>query len=52
MSHYPKSGNHSKELAIALVKQDLPATSDDPPAAPPAKKSKPDNDANVGAPSM
>ena len=52
MSRYPKSGDHSKELAIALVKQDLPATSDDPPEAPPAKKSKPDNDANDGAPSM
>ena len=52
MSHYPKSGDHSQELAIALVKQDLPATSDDPPEAPPAKKSKPDDDANGGAPSM
>ena len=52
MSYYPKSGDHSKELAIALVKQDLPATSDDPPEAPPAKKSKPDNDANDGAPLM
>ena len=52
MSCYPKSGDHSQELAIALVKQDLPATSDDPPEAPPAKKSKPDNDANDGAPLM
>ena len=52
MSRYPKSGDHSKELAIALVKQDLPATSDDPPEAPPAKKSKPDDNANDGAPSM
>ena len=50
MSHYPKSGDHSKELAIALVKQDLSATSDDPPEA--AKKSKPDDDANNGAPLM
>ena len=46
MSRYPKSGDHSKELAIALVKQDLPGTSDDPPEAPPAKKLKPDDDAN------
>ena len=52
MSHYPKHGDHSQELAIALVKQDLPAASDDPPEAPPAKKSKPDDDANDGAPSM
>ena len=52
MSCYPKSGDHSQELAIALMKQDLPATSDDPPEAPPAKKLKPDNDANDGAPSM
>ena len=52
MSHYPKSGDHSQELAIALVKQDLPATSDDPPEAPPAKKLKPDDDANDGAPLM
>ena len=52
MSRYPKSGDHSQELAIALVKQDLPATSDDPPEAPPAKKSKPEDDANDGAPSM
>ena len=52
MSRYPKSGDHSQELAIALVKQDLPAASDDPLEAPPAKKSKPDNDANNGAPSM
>ena len=52
MSCYPKSGDHSKELAIALVKQDLPATSDDPPEVPPAKKSKQDDDANDGAPSM
>ena len=52
MSRYPKSGDHSQELTIALVKQDLPATSDDPPDAPPAKKSKPDNDANDGEPLM
>ena len=52
MSRYPKCGDHSQELAIALVKQDLPAASDDPPEAPPAKKSKPDNDANDGAPLM
>ena len=52
MSRYPKSGDHSQELATVLVKQDLPATSDDPPEAPPAKKSKPDDDANDGAPSM
>ena len=52
MSRYPKSGDHSKELAIALVKQNLPATSDDPPEAPPAKKLKPDDNANDGAPSM
>ena len=52
MSRYPKSGDHSQELAIALVKQDLPATSDDPPEAPPTKKSKPDDDANDGAPLM
>ena len=52
MSCYPKSGDHSQELAIALVKQDLPATSDDPPEAPPAKKSRPDDDTNDGAPSM
>ena len=52
MSSYPKSGDHSKELAIALVKQDLPATSDNPPEAPPAKKLKPDDDANDGAPLM
>ena len=36
MSCYPKSGDHSQELAIALVKQDLSATSDDPAEAPPA----------------
>ena len=52
LSCYPKSGDHSQELAIALVKQDLPATSDDPPEAPPTKKSKSDDDANDGAPSM
>ena len=52
MSRYPKGGDHSKELAIALVKQDLPASSDNPPEATPAKKSKPDNDANDGALSM
>ena len=52
MSRYPKSWDHSQELAIALVKQDLPATSDDPPEALPAKKSKPDDDANNEAPSM
>ena len=52
MSRYPKSGDHSKELAIALVKQDLPAASDDPPEAQPAKKLKPDDNANDGAPSM
>ena len=48
MSRYCKSGDHSQELAIALMKQDLPAASDDPPETPPAKKPKPDN----GAPSM
>ena len=48
MSRYRKSGEHSQELAIALMKQDLPAASDDPPEAPPAKKPKPDD----GAPSM
>ena len=52
MSRYPKSRDHSQELAIALVKQDLPATSDDPPEALPAKKSKSDDNANDGAPSM
>ena len=52
MSCYPKSGDHSQELAIAFVKQDLPATSDDPPEALPTNKSKPDDDANDGAPSM
>ena len=34
----PQSGDHSQELAIALMKQDLPTASDDPPEAPPAKK--------------
>ena len=48
MSRYRKSGDHSQELAIALMKQDLPAASDDPPETPPAKKPKPDD----GAPSM
>ena len=48
MSRYRKSGDHSQELAIALMKQDLPAASDNPPEAPPAKKPKPDD----GAPSM
>ena len=52
MSHYPKSGDHSEELAMALVKQDLPAMSDDSPEAPPAKKSKPDNSTDDGTPSM
>ena len=52
MSRYPKSRDHSQELAIALVKQDLPAMSDDPPEVLPAKKSKSDDDANDGAPSM
>ena len=52
MSCYPKHGDHSQELAIALVKQDLPAASDNPPEAPPAKKLKADDDANDGIPSM
>ena len=52
MSHYPKSGNLSKELATALVKQDIPASSDDPLEGPPAKKPKPDDSTGDGAPSM
>ena len=51
-TRFTPSGDHSQELAIALVKQDLPAASDDPPEAPPAEKLKPDDDANDGAPSM
>ena len=52
MSCYHKEGDHSKELATTLVKQDLPAMLDDPPAVPPTKKSKPDNSTDDGAPSM
>ena len=52
ISRYPKSRDHSKELAVALVKQDLPATPDTPLEPPPSKKPKMDEDTDPGAPSM
>ena len=50
MSHHPKGGDLSKDLAIAMVKEDIPPTSFDDPVEPPApKKPKLEGD---GAPSM
>ena len=48
MSRYRKGGDPSRELAVALVEQDLPSMSGDSSDTPPAKKPKPDD----GAPSM
>ena len=48
MSRYRKGGDLSRELAVALVEQDLPSMSGDSSDTPPAKKPKPDD----GAPSM
>ena len=50
MSRYPKSGDHSEELSVALVKQDLPATPDTPLEPPPSKKPKTDEETDDGAP--
>ena len=48
MSRYHKGGDPSRELAVALVEQDLPSMSGDSSDTPLAKKPKPDD----GAPSM
>ena len=48
MSRYRKGSDPSRELAVALVEQDLPSMSGDSSDTPPAKKPKPDD----GAPSM
>ena len=48
MSRYRKGGDPSRELAVALVEQDLPSMSGDSSDTPPAKKPKPDD----GAPLM
>ena len=48
MSRYRKGGDPSRELAVALVEQDLPSMSGNSSDTPPAKKPKPDD----GAPSM
>ena len=52
MSRYPKSGDHSKELAVALVKQDLPTMPNTPLEPPHSKKHKTDEETDDGAPSM
>ena len=50
MSHRPKGGDLSKDLAIAMVKEDIhPEDSDDPVEPPAPKKPKSEGD---GAPSM
>ena len=48
MSRYLKGDDPSRELAAALVRQDLPSMSGDSSDTPPAEKPKPDD----GAPSM
>ena len=51
MSHRPKGGDFSKELAIALVQQDIPPSISDDPVELPAPK-KPKSEEGDGAPSM
>ena len=50
MSHHPKGGDLSKDLAIAMVKEDIPLEDSDDPVEPPAPK-KPKSEGD-GAPSM
>ena len=50
MSHRPKGGDLSKDLAIAMVKEDIPPEDSDDPVEPPAPK-KPKSEGD-GAPSM
>ena len=38
MSHHPKGGDLSKDLAIAIVKEDIPPEGSDDPVEPPAPK--------------
>ena len=40
MSRYRKGGDPSRELAVALVEQDLPSMSGDSSDTPPAKKAQ------------
>ena len=51
MSRRPKSGDPSKNLAIALVQQDIPPSVPDDPLELPAPK-KPKSGEGDGAPSM